>query len=112
MYKSISKEQPPILKKKKVLTEKVHKEPKDSNVKVVEIPDRISGRRSSSTGDMELVAPRPYPPQIAALERRKSRSFSGFDEVDGMMVDFCAVPAFLNEEIEDNTPSSDTVIDN
>ncbi|VDL14643.1 unnamed protein product [Hymenolepis diminuta] len=106
MYKSTSKEQPPNLVKEKVLTKKVHKELKNPEVKVSETPDRISGRRSSSTGDVQLIAPRLYPPQMAVLERRKSKSYSGFDDVDGMTVDFCAVPAFLNEETEDNTPSS------
>lgn len=106
MYKSTSKEEPPILVKEKVLTKEVHEKLKDPDVKVFESPDRKSGRRSSSTGDVQLITPRSYPPQMAFLGRRKSKSFSGFDELDGMTVDFSAVPAFLNEGTEDNASSS------
>nr|CUU98857.1 hypothetical transcript [Hymenolepis microstoma] len=111
MINSVSNKHPPlILTNQKALTEEVRKDSKDKNVKVSEITGRMSVRRSSSTGQIQTINSSPLPLLMAAPERRKSKSFPGFDEIDGMAVDFSGVPAFLNEE--DGVSSSSTEASN
>ncbi|VDN99699.1 unnamed protein product [Rodentolepis nana] len=101
------KEHRPLLPtNQKVLTNEVRKAPKNPNVKVPEITGRPSVRRSSSAGHIQTISPFTSPLQMAALERRKSKSYSGFDEVDGREVNFSGAPAFLNEEDDGLSTSS------